>query len=360
MEALFNQLEQQLATENYGAALETAQTLGQQFPQELQVKLAIARVHSAMGAVVAAEELYRQVMRESAQPKVLAEARRGLQVLEDREQAARQQRVTQLLAAGQGQGNGFLALLPVTPELRDRAVAKVARLFRTDMYTAKFRVPLRSLKIIRTGMAAQMLVFAEEFTAEGIPALAVDLGMVAQVRVFVVQELHPMGMDRVRVASRRGEILELSWAEVRGRVYGVLPTYGEVVDVDAKRQLIRREGLLDRVRFCDLHVPAQKLVVRLHDNGFQFAAGVGLDLPAALTIQERWRSLMDWLGNKVPHAAVYDDLGDFADMAKGFPDLLPEEPYVDLLRLKPSVMDACFHLYSCTYLVGQSAAPSLG
>ncbi|NJK33516.1 MAG: tetratricopeptide repeat protein [Oscillatoriales cyanobacterium SM2_2_1] len=326
MEVLLAQFEQQLAAQNYGAALATADALAHQFPQESQVRLAIARVYSAIGQVERAEELYRQVMREFTQPKVLAEARRGLQAIEDQEQAARQRRVQDLLAAGCDPGNGFLVLMPVAAELRARAAAKLARLFRTDMYTAKFGVPARSLKIIRTGSAALMLAFAEEFAQEGIAALAVDLGAIAQVKVVVALELHPVGLGQVRAVDRRGEGTEVTWADVTARVYGVLPTYGEVVDVDAKRQLIRREGLLDRVRICDLHVPRQKLILRFHDNSLQFAAGVGLDLPAAVTIQERWRSLMDWLAAKIPDTPIYDELPDFVDMAKGFPDLLPAEP----------------------------------
>ncbi len=349
-----SKLESLLAQSEFVLLKEAIQSKLTQMPDHPQLLIWQGRLEYAQGCADAAEAIFRQVLKNYTQPSILAQARKGLKTIEDAEEERRRCRAQAIAATAQGQG--FLALLPVDPdqvELHSQLVTKLARIFRTDLYTAKFLLPKQRLKIIRTGAIADLQAYGEELRQSGIPCIWVGLKQISALDILSVNHFNLLGLGEIQAVGKDREIV-FHISQVSRRVQGILPTYGGVCEINKQYQVIRKEQILDRVRICDLHLPHHNLILRFHDNNYNFSQGIQLDIPRALshvlpTIHERWQALMAWLDRFLEFTVVDDDFAKFVDMVMLFPNLVKEvEPRVNLFRPKPQMIDNCFEIYSAT------------
>lgn len=347
-------LESLLDQNKFSLLHEAIQTKLTETPNHPQLLIWQGRLEYAQGRSLEAEAIFRQVLKNHTQPSILAHARKALKTIEDAEIARRQARAKAIATTAQGQG--FLALLPVDPtqvELHSHLVTKLARILRTDLYTAKFRLPTQRLKIIRTGAIAELQAYGEELQTAGIPCIWVGLKDIANLQILPVRYFNLLGLGEIQAVGIDREIV-LHINQVSRRVEGILPTYGVVCEINKKYQIVRKEQVLDRVRICDLHLPHQNLILRFHDNNYDFTQGIQLEVPRALshvlpTISERWQALMEWLKQFMEFTTSDQDFSKFADMVMLYPNMVKEvEPRVYLPRPKPQSIDNCFEIYSAT------------
>jgi hypothetical protein len=362
LENLISMFEQQLGRKDLPAATQTLQQLLKVNPNAPQVQIATADLYKIAGNPEQAETIYRDVLKSCTQTKLLAQARKGLKEIEDADLKQHQDGIAQAIAAVGGQNLGFLAIHPVPGDRKQDAAAKLAKIFRIDLYTAKIQIPSRNLKVLRIGRLGEMQFYGQNLTDAGIPALWTSLSAISAINVHTVAYFEP-APDKSGIYAvcspepgkdRNPYQIKFSWSDVRQRVYGLLPTYGEVVTVDAKHQLVRKQEVLDLVRICDLHLQAQNCILRFHDNCYQFAEGIQFEVKRSLehiapTVEERWQSLITWLSNSTPQVQGKDDFNDFAEMLLAYPDFLKEiDPKIDLFRAQESLWDNCFQIYSGT------------
>lgn len=354
--------EQQLRQKDLPAATQTLQQLLKVNPNDPQVQIATADLYKIAGKSEQAETIYRDVLKSCSRAKFLVQARKGLQEIEDADLKQHQDGIAQAIATANGQDLGFLAVHPVPSDRKQDAAAKLAKIFRIDPYTAKTQIPSRNLKVLRIGRLGEMQFYGQKLIEAGISALWTSLSAIAtiDVRTIAYFELAPDKSEIYAVCNPETSKditplqIKFNWSDVSQRVYGLLPTYGEVVTVDAKHKLTRKEEILDLVRICDLHLPAQNCILRFHDNCYQFAEGIQFDVERSLahiapTVEERWQSLSAWLSNSTPQVEGKDDFNDFAEMFLAYPDFLKEiDPKIGLFRAKESLWDNCFQIYSGT------------
>lgn len=354
--------EQQLGRKDLPAATKTLQQLLKVNPNDPQVEIATADLYKIAGKAEQAETIYRDILKSCSQAKLLAQARKGLQEIEDADRKRHQDGIARSLAAPDGQNLGFLAMHPLPSDRKQDAAAKLAKIFRIDLYTAKMQIPSRNLKVLRIGRLGEMQFYGQKLIDAGIPALWTSLSAISAINVHTVAYFE-LASDKSGIYAvcnpetskdRTPYQIKVNWSDVDRQVYGLLPTYGEVVTVDAKHRLIRKEEVLDLVRICDLHLQAQNCILRFHDNCYQFAEGIQLEVKQSLqhiapTVEERWRSLIAWLSNSMPQVEGKDDFNEFAEMFLAYPDFLKEiDPKIDLFRAKESLWDNCFQIYSGT------------
>ena len=351
---LESQWESWLAQGELALLNEAIQSQLNQMPDHPQLLIWQGRLAYAQGQVSTAEAIFRQVLKNYTQPSILAEARKGLKTIEDAEVERRRNRAQAIAHTVQGQG--FLALLPVDPahlELHSPIVTKLARILRTDLYTAKFLLPTQRLKIIRTGAIAELQAYGEEMRESGIPCMWVALKHIRDLDICLVDHFNLLGLGEIQAVGKDREVV-FHMSQVSRRIQGILPTYGGVCEINRKYQVVHKEQILDRVRICDLHLPHHNLILRFHDNNYNFGQGIQLDIPRPLshvlpTIHERWQALMAWFDGFLEFTTVDEDFGKFAEMVMLFPNLVKEvEPRVHLVRPKPQMIDNCFEIYSAT------------
>jgi hypothetical protein len=355
MEDLVAAFENQFAQKNFAGASLTLKQLLKADSADPQIQILVARLYDATGKTEKAEAIYRRILKVETQNKLLNQARQGLKNIEDREIQQRRDLIAAAMSDEGGNSLGFLAILPVAQEERKVAGDKLARIFRMDTYTAQLQIPSRYIRIFRIGAIGELSAYAEELRRAGVPAVSVSLKTIAQINVYTVNYFELPDISHLRAVHNDGAIA-FDLSEVKGRIVGQIPTFGEIVTVNAKHQLVKKSDILDKIRICDLHLPDRNCILRFYEGQYQFDQGMQLEVPQMLkhiapSLQERWTSLTKWLDQSLAQVPIHNEFLPFAEMVLAFPEFLKElHPHIDLERSKPSLWDNSFQLYSGSIL----------
>lgn len=340
---------------DYKTVAQLLKQFQQQSPDSPWLRLYMGKLQEVSGKAELAEVTYRQVLRDSTHPRVVAQAREGLQRLAAQAQQRRQEAIAQATANPENSGLGFLVLEPIAGEERLAAAQQFARIMKLDAYTARITFPSRGWKLYRTGTLGELQVYGQELQAAGIPAFWVSLAAIQKIRIFRVQHFQSASPQVTVVCQNElNQVgsLTFHWSEVANRVEGNLPIFEEVVDVGAFNQLKRKEQTQDYAQVLDLHLPKRKCILRLCARTYQFDTGVVFDasrdgaMPQTTT-RIRWNRLLEFLDNQLINIPVWSEFSTFADTALEHLELVKHLPaHIDLLRKTPTNWDPAFQLYS--------------
>lgn len=345
-----------LNRKDYQAVSLLLKQLQQQSPDHPWFWLLQGKLQEGIGKSEAAEAIYRQVLRESTHPKVIVQAREGLQRLAAVAEQQRQSAIDKATADPANTGIGFLVLESLTGEARLAAAQHFARIMKIDAYTARLTFPSHGWKLYRTGTVGELQVYGQELRDAGISAFWVALAAIERIRVFRVQWLQSASPQVTVFCQNEADqvgSLSFDWSEVANRVEGRLPIFEEVVDVGAFNQLQRKEQTQDYVQVLDLHLPKRKCILRLCDRTYQFDQGVvfapaqdGLMTPTQTTNRLRWNRMIEFLDHQLTTVPVWSEFPAFANTALEHLDRVQLAAHIDLLRKAPTNWDPAFHLYS--------------
>lgn len=331
--------------QDYKTAAQLLKQLHQQSPENIWVRLYIGRLQEVSGKQAAAESIYRQLLQDTTNAKVISEAREGLQRLQ-----------TQRTAPGAAASPGFLILEPVAGD-RVNAAQNFARIMNIDAYTARMILPSRGWRLYRAGAMSELQAWGQRLQQAEILAFWVSLAKLQKIRVFRVQYFQMASPQPTVVCLNEVNqpgALTFDWSEVTNRVAGLLPIFEDVLDVGLRNQLKHREETQDYAQLLDLHLPRRNCILRLCDRTYQFQNGVVFDASQdgglstmQATTRIRWNQLTEFLGDRFTQPPVGSDFAPFAETAlepleriKAFP------AYIDLFRKAPTAWDQAFHLYS--------------
>jgi hypothetical protein len=353
---MLDQLAAAFERQDYKTAAFLLKQLQLQAPDNPWVKFYGGRLREAAGKLDAAETIYRQLLRETTNPKVAAQARLGLQRLADLAQSQRE------LAPAQATDDaspevGFLILEAVTPERRQLAAQQVARIMNLDAYTARLLLPSRGWRLYRVGSIAELQWYGQELLKGGISAFWVAMAKIQAIRVFQVHYLQAASPQATVVCENElGQLgsLSFNWSEVAKRVEGRLPIFEDVVDTDSRNQLTRKEKTQDYAQIMDLHLPQRNCILRFSDWSYQYQQGVLFDASqdgelsvAQSTNRIRWNQLVYFLDTYLAAVPVWTEFSPFAETALEHLSLVRElKSHIDLFRKAPSPWDPAFQLYS--------------
>ncbi|MCU0565987.1 MAG: tetratricopeptide repeat protein [Oculatellaceae cyanobacterium Prado106] len=356
LNAAFNRLNAAFNRQDYETVAQLLEPLQKQHPDHPWVKFYTGRYREVLGEVEAAEAIYRELLREVTNPKVVAQARQGLQRLEAYAQQQKEDAIAQSAAEPHHLGVGFLILEPIQGEARQAAAQNLARITKLDAYSARLQIPSRGWRLYRTGIMGEIAFYGNEFRKAGIPAFWMPLSAVQSLRVFRVSYLQAVSPQAIVVCqdeSDRTGSMSFEWSEVKQRVEGLLPIFESVVDVDARRNLKRKEQTLDYAQVVDLHLPKRNCILRFCDRSYQFQQGVVFDASQdgqplnRVSTRIRWNTLVHFLGEQLAEIPLHNDFTVFAETALDHLDFIYDlKPHIDLLRREPTNWDPAFHLYS--------------
>ncbi len=319
-----------------------------------------AQLHEAQAEWEIAETLYRAVLRQVSAPKLALEARQGLQRLAQRQELQQQEQIAQRQAqvvatkAQPGQAElGVLILEPLSPDEKAEVAPDFARIMQIDPYSARLLLPSRGWRLYRTGPIGELGVYGQELQAAKIPVFWESLSHVRQIKVYQACYFETIRNPvRVMVSeAHSGEpprSFSFNWSEVLGCVTGQLPIFEEVVDLDARGALQRKEKTQDYAQFCDLHLP--NCILRFYDAAYQFNHGVPLAAAEkAGTSWANWRGLTALWQSNLPGIQSWTEFEAFADTVIDQTDMLEKiNAHINLFRRTDdeSPWDQAFHLYS--------------
>jgi hypothetical protein len=318
-----------------------------------------AQLYEAQAEWESAETLYRELLRQGSVPKLALEARQGLQRLAQRQQqqqqdqtAQRHIQIAQTVAQSGQEELGVLILESLSPEAKSEVAPAFARIMQLDLYSARLLLPSRGWRFYRTGAIGELKVYGQELQDAGVPLFWKSLKQIRQIKVYQVCYFKTV-QDPVQVmvteahSSASPHLFSFKWAEVLHSVEGQLPIFEEVVDLDARGVLQRKEKTQDYAQFRDLHLPNG--ILRFYDAAYQFNQGVPLAAEASEpgTSWANWRSLVALWQQNLPDVRSWDDFSAFADTAIEQTDTLDRiDAHINLFRRADSYWDQAFHLYS--------------
>ncbi|MBF2047886.1 MAG: tetratricopeptide repeat protein [Leptolyngbya sp. IPPAS B-1204] len=342
---------------DYRTAASLLKQLQHQTPDNPWVKLYSGRLREVAGKLEAAETIYRQLLRETTNPKVAVQARQGLQRLTDLAQAQREAALAEAAADPANTGIGFLILDAVGPEQRQTAAQSFARIMKLDAYTARLLLPSRGWRLYRVGPLAELQLYGQDLLKAGIPSFWQALAKIQAIRVFRVHYLQAVSPQVTVVCENEaGQLgaLSFDWSEVAKRVEGRLPIFEDVVDTDSRNQLTRKQKTQDYAQVIDLHLPRRNCMLRFCDWSYQYQQGVIFDASqdGELSVTQstnriRWNQLVYFLDHYLAAVPVWAEFPAFAETALEPLALVRDlKSHIDLLRKAPSRWDPAFQLYS--------------
>ncbi|MDY7013418.1 MAG: tetratricopeptide repeat protein [Cyanobacteriota bacterium] len=354
---MLNEISEAIELEDYKTAIRLLKPLLKKEPDNPWLQYYAGRVYEGTGKREAAQNIYRKLLPQTTNSKLMARVRQRIGCIQEIEKQERQQAI--LLAQSQegGTDRSLLILEPIAPELKQDAARKFAKIAQIDPYIARLQLPSRGWRLYRAGSWGELQYLSSKLVEAGIPSFCQSLDAIARLEVLEVHYfLSETPELKVRCQNQDGQVGTIAFdgTEVTRYVEGRLPLFESVVTVDARHQLQRKTQIQDYVHCTDLHLSQRNCILRICDRTYQFQQGMEFatdsdDLRAVggSTVTHSWQNLSQFLQDRLPHATAFSDFTPFAETALGFQEMLSRvKPCLDLKRREETPWDAAFQLYS--------------
>lgn len=355
-----------LEQRNYTQAVKLIKPLMKKYPHDPQVQWHVGNIHEGMGHPEKAEVVYRKLLKQAPNPKLMRMARKALDRIKAAEADRRQVAIAQASADPNQTGNGFLFIAPIPSEQKKEAAQAFAKIMNIDPYTANMQLPSRTWKLYRTGAIAELSVYGAELQRAGINTFALSMKRLKKIQVFQVNHIRSLGSTiEVVCQNSDGQLGEMTFnvAESSQSVEGLLPIFEEVIDLGPYNKLKRKEQTQDYAQVYDVHLPERNSILRFCDRLYQFNEGVDVEvldhpeLPQVFaTTRLKWNALTQRLGKDITPTTTWTEFTGFGPTALDYLDLADGfSPHINIFRKEASKWDHAFHLFSTAALWHQSA-----
>lgn len=357
---MLEQVTAAFARQDYDTAAELLQQLLLDSPQDPWVQLYWGQLQEVSGDLEAAANVYQQLLQNTINSKILAQARQGWQRVEVQLKEKRLQAIAEATADPNNAQIGVLVLEPIASEIKTQAAPKFAQIMQTDPYTARLILPSRSWRLYRTGAIGELRFLGQQLRKSNIPCFWATIAEIEKIRVFQVNYFQSAAPEATVICqNEQGQhgSLTFNWSEVSQRVSGMLPIFEQVVDRDVRGKLQRKTQTQDYAQFCDLHLSDRNCILRLCDRTYQFQHGImsqQQNQPTSqMTNRINWNHAIAFLDQQLP-LAIWSDFTPFAETALEHIDSLGHiQSHIHLLRRDETNWDPAFHLFSGLVFVKQ-------
>ncbi|OCQ93328.1 cyclic nucleotide-binding protein [Oscillatoriales cyanobacterium USR001] len=353
-----------LDRKDYPQAAKLLKELQKNSPQNPWVKFYIARYYELNNQLESAEKLYRELLLDSANPKIVAQTRQAIQRLETLEQNRRKDAIAIAKNDPKNAEPGLLILEPISPENKPIAIQNISRILKIDSYTARMQIQSRGWRLYKTGTIGELRVYGEELLSAGIPVFWATFAQLQTIKVFRVQYFQTLSPQPTVICQNELDqlgSLTFNWSEISQRVEGLLPLFMEVMDYSPQRRndkFRHKEITQDYAQICDLHLPNRNSILRICDQSYQFQQGftaektIELDAKKAInqtsqnTARINWNNLIEGFNQQLS-VPILSDFTPFAETALDYTQMLGRiKPQIDIERKSETPWDATFQLYS--------------
>jgi len=369
-----NQIAAALEGQDYKQAAQLIKQLQKESPENPWVQYYIGRYCELTNNLEKAEKTYKQILRDITNPKIVSQARQGIQRIETAEQNRLQEAIETAKNDPSSQEPGLLILEAVSPENKAAAVQNISRIFKTDAYTTRMQIQSRGWRLYKTGPIAELQIYGQELLDAGIPVFWATLADIQKIQIFQVQHFQSLSPPAVVCKDRLDRLgtIEFNWAEVTQRVEGLLPIFIEVMDYSPNRrneEFRHREIIQDYAQICDLHIPSRNCILRICDQNYDFQQGVDFtktsaDIPASpnpktktprtqksqqipqSTTRINWNRLLEIFDRQLD-VTVWSEFTPFAETVIDYTQMLSKiDFHIDVERKAETPWDPAFQVYS--------------
>lgn len=369
-----HQIASALDSQEYKQAAKLIKQLQTESPENPWVKYYMARYYELTNNPEKAETTYKQILHDITNPKIISQARQGIQRIETAAQDRRKQAIETAKNDPSNLEPALLILEAVSPEDKPAAIQNISRIFKTDIYTTRMQIQSRGWRLYKTGPIAEIQIYGQELLNAGIPVFWGTLAEIEKIPIFQVQHfqsLSPLAVVCKDTLDRLGSIA-FNWSEVSQRVEGLLPMFMDIMDYSPHRrtdQFRHKEITQDYAQICDLHIPSRNCILRICDQSYDFQQGVDFtktledistsanpknpksrsqksqQIPQSTT-RINWNHLLEILDQQLD-VTVWSEFTPFAETVLDYTNMLSKiESYVEIDRKSETPWDSAFQLYS--------------
>jgi hypothetical protein len=347
---MLDQIVEALNQKDYVRAAQLLKKLKEEDPENPWLKLYLARFFEETDKLDRAEPLYRRLLRDSTNLKLISQARQGLSRLEKLAKQKKEKAIAEFLTTPESQDHGALIIEALPLALKQKAAPKFAEIMQIDPYIALLQLPSRSWRLYRTGAIGELSYYTELLRQAEIPSFCCAINRINQLEVYRVNYIQSLTPEVTIICqSQDGQegSFTFEWSEVKQRVEGLVPIYEESFQIDARRKIYHKTKLQDYAQFYDLHFPERHSILRFCDQNYEFQDGVLLLKSENTTIRQKWNSLLQIFQNNILNIPVWSEFSPFGETAIEFPEMLKTiKSRINILRHKETPWDPAFQLYS--------------
>ncbi|TAG97210.1 MAG: tetratricopeptide repeat protein [Oscillatoriales cyanobacterium] len=363
-----------LEDKEYKEAAKLIKQLQTKSPENPWVKYYMARYYELTNNPEKAETIYKQILHDITNPKIISQARQGIQRIETAAQDRRKQAIETAKNDPSNLEPALLILEAVSPEDKPAAIQNISRIFKTDTYTTRMQIQSRGWRLYKTGPIAEIQIYGQELLNAGIPVFWGTLADIQKIQIFRVEHFQSLSSPAVicKDSLNRLGSIAFNWSEVSQRVEGLLPMFMDIMDYSPHRrtdQFRHKEITQDYAQICDLHIPSRNCILRICDQSYQFQQGTdftktSVDMPNSdnpkdlksrsqkspqipqSTTRINWNHLLEMLDQQLD-VTVWSEFTPFAETVLDYTNMLSKiESYVDVDRKSETPWDSAFQLYS--------------
>ncbi len=358
---LLDEVTQAFDRRDYRSASIALKKLWQLKPQNPWVQLYRGRLYEVGGNLIQAAETYKNLLKAVPIPKVMAQARQGLDRVAHLEQEQRSREIALSVSSPDQQQEALLILEAIPSDIRTQASQALGQIMGIDPYSARMQLPNRGWRIYRMGPVGEMKLYGQQMKKQGISAFWIPLNQLKQPQLFLVQTVQADEPQVELICTNpqgKAGAVRFTWAEVDQAVKGRLPIHDRVLEFDPLRREIsrrsRKEEIRDYALVIDLHLKQRNCILRFCDRTYQFDQGVDFtpDVHLAQTVtRSQWNGINNWIATELKKQPVWDEFIAFNETAIEFPQLLKSiDPGFYLhgqeIGQENSRTNPSFHLYS--------------
>ncbi len=174
---------------DYQTAAKLLKQLLTESPDNPWVQYYLGRLHEVSEKHQDAEKIYRQLLRDTTNNKIVTLARQGLQRLQEMELEERQRAISQAKSEPNNAELGVLVLEPLSNEMKTEASRKFAQIMQLDPYSARLLLPSRGWRLYRTGQVGELKFYGKQLQQAGIPCFWASIAQIQQIQVYQVKYL---------------------------------------------------------------------------------------------------------------------------------------------------------------------------
>ena len=369
-----HQIAAALDSQDYKQAAKLIKQLQKESPDNPWVQYYIGRYYELTNNPEKAETTYKQILRDITNPKIVSQARQGIQRIETAAENRREQAIETAKNDPSNLEPGLLILEAVSPEDKAAAVQNISRIFKTDTYTTRMQIQSRGWRLYKTGPIAEIQIYGQELLNTGIPVFWGTLADIQKIQIFQVQNFQSLSPPAVvckDTLDRLGSIA-FNWSEVSQIVEGALPIFIDVMDYSPNRrndEFRHKEITQDYAQICDLHIPSRNCILRICDQSYEFQQGIDFtktsaDIIASATSKNpkirsqnsqqipqtttriNWNHLIEMLDRQLDVTA-WSEFTPFAETVLDYTHMLSKiDAHVEVDRKSETPWDPAFQLYS--------------
>jgi tetratricopeptide (TPR) repeat protein len=369
-----HQIAAALDRQDYKQAAKLIKQLQTESPENPWVKYYMARYYELTNNPEKAETTYKQILHEITNPKIISQARQGIQRIETAAQDRRKQAIEIAKNDPSNLEPALLILEAVSPEDKPAAIQNISRIFKTDLYTTRMQIQSRGWRVYKTGPIAEIQIYGQELLNAGIPVFWGTLADIQKIQIFRVEHFQSLSSPTVICKDNLNRLgsIAFNWSEVSQIVEGSLPIFIDVMDYSPNRrndEFRQKEITQDYAQICDLHIPSRNCILRICDQSYDFQQGVDFtktleDISTSANLENpksrsqksqqipqsttriNWNHLLEILDQQFD-VTVWSEFTPFAETVLDYTQMLSKiESYVEVYRKSDTPWDSAFQLYS--------------